>query len=133
MEVLMKAIKDYLSIAKIAVERLCMATGQTNLMKAWKCGAIEKSNFIDGIYYEFHGVGVYIEMDSINIEVDFLPNSQIGGFDSWRLWQMIKDKLCQYPELTSHIAVKDALEALRQEGRIITVEGTHLYSLANCS
>lgn len=130
MKVLIKVIVDYLELANEAVEMLRQATGECLLVNAWRNGIIEKSGTVNEITYEFHGAGVYLEKkDNWSVEIDFLPGEQLGGFDSWRLWQMIKNNFDKYPGLFTHDDVRVGLQQLLAEGSIVETPNSNLYQL----
>lgn len=110
------------------MSQLIKTTNQANLTAAWRTGALKKTGTINEIYYEFHGVGIYIEIDSAGVEIDFLPDNQAGGFDSWRIWQFVKDKSHLYPSLASQDEVEIQLATLESMSKVKKVLFTNLYT-----
>jgi hypothetical protein len=131
MSEIMVAIKNYTELSKNMIEKLQVATGQQDLMRAWRDGVLEKTGTYDEVYYEFHGAGIYIETDDASVEIDFLPGRLIGGFDSWRIWQMVKENGAMFPTLTSNEKINNELNALCAQGAITRVSNTNLYCLSN--
>lgn len=111
-------IDEYLRRSAGAVLRLRAATKQYDLMAAWRNGSLDRMGRVEGVRYEFHGSGVYIEEGDFGVEVNFRPNGSIDGFDSWRLWQMIKAEPNLSNVLKSHADVRMALDELLKVGKI---------------
>jgi hypothetical protein len=128
---LIVAIHEYLKRSEFAVRRLQALTGQNDLMRAWREGVIKRSGEEAELSYEFHGSGVYIEAGPVNIDVDFLPGGSLGGFDSWRLWQMIKQNPSFSQAFHTHDQIKSELIKLCEKKQIICVQGTNMYMLPN--
>ena len=115
-------IDEYLRRSANALLRLREATKHYDLMAAWRNGSLDRMGSVEGIRYEFHGSGVYIEAENFGIEVNFRPGGSIDGFDSWRLWQMIKAEPNLSKVFMSHADVRYRSAAA---GRIGTAPITH--------
>jgi len=111
-------IDEYLRRSANALLRLREATKHYDLMAAWRNGSLDRMGSVEGIRYEFHGSGVYIEEENFGIEVNFRPGGSIDGFDSWRLWQMIKAEPNLSKVFMSHADVRVALDELLKAGKI---------------
>lgn len=131
MSALKQAILDYLDQAKKLKTKLESVAGHRNLMRAWRDGLLDKSGKIDGVSYEFHGAGIYIEDNDTEIEIDFLPNCELGGFDSWRIWNFIKTSKKYYQGLNDEFSVKCAIDQEVSNGFLLKFSGTHLYVLSD--
>jgi hypothetical protein len=127
---LIRVIEDYLEQSSYLIDQLKKTTGKSDLMRAWRSGQLEKSGQIDELIYEFHGVGIYIEKNGYGVEIDFLPEGKVGGFDSWRLWQFVKKSPEKYQGLESQETISRALDAEQEDGSIAKVASTNLYQLS---
>jgi hypothetical protein len=128
---MLNVIRDYVSASEFTVEKLREVTGIIDLMRAWKSGDLKQADSFAGIRYEFHGAGIYIEVEAENlkVDVDFLPGGQVGGFDSWRIWQWVQSRPRYYPAFTTHQAVREALQELFACQEISEIEGTSMFCL----
>ncbi len=129
MSYIVEIIFEYLQLSETLLRRLQTLTGEANLMQAWRCGRLTKSGRFLDVYYEFHGGGIYISGKEGEVEIDFCPDGQFYGFDSWRLWQFIKSSN-KYVGFRGEAAVKLALEEGRGKGFLIKIPHTNLYKLS---
>ncbi|NJL18362.1 MAG: hypothetical protein HC938_15550 [Nitrospira sp.] len=127
---ILEVIDEYVRRSTSAVFRLRSMTGQNDLMAAWRNGYLDRVGKIDSLSYEFHGSGVYIEDESFGIEIDFSLGSEPGGFDSWRLWQMIKSEPDVFKGFLNHADVSAALAGLLKSGAIESLGDSGLFTLA---
>jgi hypothetical protein len=128
---ILEVIDEYVRRSKNAVSRLQFVTKQNDLMLAWRTGCLDRIGKIENISYEFHGSGVYIEDENFGVEFDFSPGGEVGGFDSWRLWQMIKSEPDIFKGFLNHADVSDALLGLLKSGVIESLGDSGLFILTS--
>lgn len=123
-------IDEYVNRSVQAVEQLRKATGKEDLMNAWRRGELGRTGSVDGIYYEFHGSGVFFENAEFSIDFDFLPGGAIGGFDSWKLWRLVQDSEKLSSKFSCQEEIQVDLEKAFHSGKIAKVKNTNLYVVA---
>lgn len=126
---IVEVISGCLKLSEALLRRFQVLAGETNLMQAWRCGRLAKSGRLLDVYYEFHGGGAYINGEEGEVEIDFCPDGQFGGFDSWRLWQFIRSSN-KHVGFEDEAAVKLALEESLGKGFLVKVPNTNLYKLS---
>ena len=127
---IIKAIEDYLAAAQRALDLLSKTLGEDDLIDALRHKRVKRSMELKGISYSFHGIGVWIETDEYEIDIDFLPTCLVGGFDEWRIGLYIENFPKRYPELASKQVIQAAMDHLLVEGWIVKAEQSNLYVLA---
>lgn len=106
-------------------------------LRAYTMKLIPKSDTIDGILYNFHGIGCYFEFNGGAIDVDFGPDGRHDGFDKDRLKFYLSEMPLNKKEYYKSILEEDKLTREFNyliKGDIIgklegEVRGSHLYYL----
>jgi hypothetical protein len=67
------------------------------------------------------------------VNFDFYGNGHIDGFDAWRLYTFAEDNdVAEDLDLdASHEALKSEIAELVRSGRVISVDGSHLFKVAS--
>lgn len=104
------------------------ALGSNDLDEAYDRLGLDREGVINNIYYSFHGSGVYLKLKSMTIDIDFLPNYAVGGFDASRLITFYEENFDISPNYDYHIFDLQ-LKKLEMHGVIRKIKGGHLYVL----
>ena len=110
-------INKYLDTIAVCVSKLEKEYGRNDLLTAYREKEIPKEASINGVNFEFHGVGCYFEHQEIECDMDFGPRNRTDGFDAWRLSKFAK----QFKEFNCYAdenTVQNELTALEMLGKI---------------
>lgn len=118
-------IFKYLAESTRLAQRLCGVYSQENLLAGRRNGAIPRSGSLEGVEFEFHGVGCRIAEGNSSADFDFLPDGQLGGFDAWRLHVFSEANPGLAPHSQSEI--QGALDVLETNAVVERVSGSSLY------
>lgn len=115
----LELIKEYIACARYVSGLLKEAAGNPeNIIGAYRTTGMPKEGYLEGdIYYNFHGVGCYFELQNTKIDIDFGPGNRCDGFDLYRLEGFHLSRTEKYPEL-SEVVLKEAFIELTNEGKI---------------
>jgi hypothetical protein len=93
----------------------------------------KEGNLPDGVYFNFHGSGIFFEFENGEIDVDFGPNDRCDGFDFMRLKDfLLYTKKSSYTKLTDEVFFKAEFDRLINLQFIFNpgwVPSPHLYYL----
>jgi hypothetical protein len=79
-------IIDYLNCARYFCDELKSAFNLNVISpRARVLNLLPKEGVVNGVSYNFHGVGCYFEFDGGHIDIDFGPDGRCDGFDEFRL------------------------------------------------
>lgn len=77
--------------------------GDESPLRSWRAGTLPKRGALDSdrkIYYSFHGVGCLVEFGEIEVDFDFGPSGEVGGFDIWRLQRFLESNQEGFPGIS---------------------------------
>lgn len=121
-------IELFVSASSWAMEEFYSALGSNNLNEAYDKLGLRREGTINNIQYAFHGSGVYLKFESLTIDIDFLPNYAVGGFDANRLITFYEENFNIHPDYDYHIF--DMQLKILENARVIKkVINEHLYVL----
>jgi hypothetical protein len=129
-------ILEYISCARYCcgILRQNVPSGMM-LLRAKVIKAISKEGKLDEhLYYKFHGVGVYFEIQDLNIsiDVDFGPDERCDGFDLFRIRNFLENFPQKYPELVPEGNLEYGFSKFIEEKKIYHLESDfsdHLFYL----
>jgi len=100
-EKLLELIMEYVACSKYVCSILEDLKGdQDTILRAVRLNKIPKEGYLEhGIYYNFHGVGCFLEWPNNRIEIDFGPKNRCDGFDIYKLQVFLYGKETKYAEL----------------------------------
>jgi len=131
-------IYDYTQCAKYMCDTLKSTyTEKEELLRAYRLKLLPKSAEVEGLYYNFHGMGCYFEFEGGTIDVDFGPDGRCDGFDEYRLKSYLRDmtseKQAYFNSIIDPKAFQQEFIYLRRLGVIYKLPengiSSHLYYL----
>lgn len=97
-KLMQELIHDYINNAAQVVATLRRTFGCRNLTAAVRSrqiprlGEIQHDTF-GKISFQFHGRGCFVSAGSLKIDIELCGDSDIVGFDAWRLWRYASETL----------------------------------------
>ncbi|WP_026472023.1 DUF6896 domain-containing protein [Alkanindiges illinoisensis] len=119
-------INLFISSSKWAITEFYSALGTNDLREAYDRLNLKREDTINGIFYSFHGNGIFLKLKSMTIDIDFLPNYSLGGFDASRLSTFYEENFTISSDYDYRIFEKK-LKELEQNGVIKKFKGKNLY------
>src|SRR3990167_1171725 len=104
-------ISTYIFESARLAERVCRLYSQPTLLAGRQSGAIPRSGLLEGLEFDFHGIGCWISENGLSVDFDFLPDGRLGGFDAWRL-QVFSQSNPRFGPPRSESEIQAALDAL---------------------
>lgn len=105
-------IRDYVAATTATAAVLRVELGTDQLEGGWQQRKFPRTGTLrDGSEYQFHGIGVSVVRNDIEVDFDFGPGGRTDGFDAWRLWRFATNRGSQYPEFQDLKAVEAALKS----------------------
>lgn len=123
-------IELFISSSNWAMKEFYSVLGSNNIDEAYDRLGLRKEGVINHIKYAFHGSGVYLKFESLAIDIDFLPNYTVGGFDANRLITFYEENFNIPPDYDYHIFDLQ-LQILEKTGVIKKIKGEHLYAFVS--
>ncbi|MBC7890616.1 MAG: hypothetical protein H7Y12_00260 [Sphingobacteriaceae bacterium] len=77
--------------------------------------------------YGFHGIGLYTNLNGIEVDFDFGPDGRTDGFDWWRLYQFADNFPERFGVFNDSKLVESALAELERKGVIHRLPNSSLY------
>lgn len=90
----------------------------------WRDRGLPRNGRLAGkpeIYYRFHGVGLYLELDGKTIDFDFGFDGRTGGFNSWWLGQFAEQDPKRFSAFLDHKFLEAMLQEARDAGEIAPI------------
>ncbi|HEX4265771.1 MAG TPA: hypothetical protein VH597_15665 [Verrucomicrobiae bacterium] len=92
-------IKDYLKFARDASRIISEQAHTSDIIRAANNGHLPREGAFLGYgggTYFIHGAGCEVRAAELEIDFDFGPESQIPGFDPWKLYDFAKNHASAY-------------------------------------
>lgn len=124
-------ITEYLDIQKDLLQNFSDSFSSENPLLDYKAGKIPKEGKVGKYNFEFHGMGVFLDFDGLEFDIEFGDKGATEVFDSWRLLSYIQNfdkyqKYCNEEEIQIHL---NLLEKKSKIKKFPTISSSNLYQL----
>jgi hypothetical protein len=87
----------------------------------WREAGLEREGVLSGspsVAYVFHGAGLWLRIDSEEIDFDFGFDGRTGGFNEWWLAKFVEQRPSRFPRFQDPDLLRMALSEAEEEGTI---------------